>query len=205
VPLEHVGRLADVVVDADEDQIIGLHGTPPIGARPRVHVSSVAPLAPNVCSVHDLGMPHPLRDVCIVGVHNTEQARTLEGHDSRSIAIEAAFGALADAGLTPADVDGVVSQFAQELVHELRLGPCSRHMNGLGIPAVMQAAGLIAAGDCEVVATAPWTRPTHEFVVPFGMFTAAEFALMARRHMHTYGTPPEAMATWPQPSATTAT
>ena len=27
------------------------------------------------------------------------------------------------------------------------------------------------------------------------MFTAAEFALIARRHMHRYGTPPEALAT----------
>src|SRR5207245_1125326 len=43
--------------------------------------------------------------------------------------------------------------------------------------------------------TAPWTRPNHEFVVPFGMFTAAEFALIARRHMHRYGTTPEQLAT----------
>ena len=43
--------------------------------------------------------------------------------------------------------------------------------------------------------TAPWTRPSNEFVAPFGMFTAAEFALMARRHMHMYGTTPDALAT----------
>ena len=35
----------------------------------------------------------------------------------------------------------------------------------------------------------------NEFVAPFGMFTAAEFALIARRHMHLYGTTPEALAT----------
>jgi acetyl-CoA acetyltransferase len=160
-------------------------------------------------------MPHPLRDVCIVGVHNTKQARTLPGHDSRSISLEAALGALADAGLTPADVDGVVSQFAQEVVHELRLGPCSRHMNGLGIPAVMQAAGLVASGDCDVVlmasggaqeyteitratevkATAPWTRPANEFVVSYGLMTPAEFALVARKHMLRYGTTAEQLAT----------
>ena len=47
--------------------------------------------------------------------------------------------------------------------------------------------------------TAPWTRPSSEFVAPFGMFTAAEFALMARRHMHRYGTTPER---WPTVAAT---
>ena len=45
---------------------------------------------------------HPFHDVAIVGVHNTEQARVLEGHDSRSITLEAGLGAVADAGLTVA-------------------------------------------------------------------------------------------------------
>ena len=52
-------------------------------------------------------MPHPFRDVAIVGVHNTVQARNLPDHDSASIALEGALGALADAGLTPGDVDAV--------------------------------------------------------------------------------------------------
>jgi acetyl-CoA acetyltransferase len=58
---------------------------------------------------------------------------------------------------------------------------------------------LISAGSAGVytdrASTAPWTRPTNEFVAPFGMFTAAEFALIARRHMHRFGTAPEALAT----------
>jgi len=80
--------------------------------------------------------------------------------------------------------------------------------NMLGIPAVLQAAQMIVSGQSRVVligsggaglytergATAPWTRPANEFVVSFGLFTAAEFALMARRHMITYGTTPEQMA-----------
>jgi acetyl-CoA acetyltransferase len=79
----------------------------------------------------------------------------------------------------------------------------------MGIPAVLEVAGAIANGLASTVlisagsagvytdraSTAPWTRPTHEFVAPFGMFTAAEFALIARRHMHLYGTTPEALAT----------
>ena len=154
-------------------------------------------------------MTHPYRDVAVVGVHNTLQARKLEGHDAESIALQGALGALADAGLRPADVDAVVSSFAQDLVLTLRLGPATRAINGMGIPAVIQAAQMIATGEAEVVllcgggasqyvdrgSTAPWTRPANEFVVGFGLFTAAEFALMARRHMLRYGTTPEQLAT----------
>jgi len=152
---------------------------------------------------------HPYRDVAIVGVHNTQQARQLPGHTSSTIAMEGALGALADAGVDVHDVDAVVSQFAQELVLQLRLGPSTRVLNMLGIPSVLDAASLIAEGRAEVVliaaggagiytdrsATAPWTRPANEFVVGYGLFTAAEFALMARRHMVMHGTTPEQLAT----------
>jgi acetyl-CoA acetyltransferase len=152
---------------------------------------------------------HPFRDVAVVGVHNTEQARRLPEHDSNSIAVEGALGALADAGLRPADVDAVVGQFAQEDVLALGLGPCTRRPTSMGIPAVLDAAGMIVTDQADVVligaggaglytdraATAPWTRPTNEFVVGYGLFTAAEFALMARRHMVTFGTTPEQLAT----------
>ena len=154
-------------------------------------------------------MTHPFHDVAIVGVHNTVQARTLPGHDSLSIAIEGALGALDDAGLGVADVDGVIGDRSGELIYELRMGPCRRSTSALGIPAVLEAAALITTGQCHVVlvvgggagvytdrqSTAPWTRPTNEFVVGFGMFTAVEFALMAKRHMLTFGTTPEQLAT----------
>jgi acetyl-CoA acetyltransferase len=156
-----------------------------------------------------LNVAHPFRDAAIVGVANTVQARSLPHHDSVSIAIEGAIGALEDAGLETGEVDGVIGERAGELAYELRLGPCRRSMNALGIPAVLEAAALIATGQCRVVlvvggsagvytdraSTAPWTRPTNEFVVGYGMFTAVEFALMARRHMITFGTTPEQMAT----------
>jgi acetyl-CoA acetyltransferase len=154
-------------------------------------------------------MTHPFRDAAIVGVCNTTQARALPGHDSVSIAIEGALGALADAGLETTDVDAIIGERSGELAYELRLGPCRRSMNGLGIPAVLEAASLITTGQSQVVlivggsagvyteraSTAPWTRPTNEFVVGYGMFTAVEFALMAKRHMLTFGTTPEQMAT----------
>ncbi len=153
-------------------------------------------------------MSHPYRDVAIVGVYNTVQARRLESYDSESIATEGALGALADAGLEPSSVDTVVGMFSQELALSLRLGPCTRVPNTLGIPAVLQMAQMIACGQSDVAllagggaglytdraATAPWTRPANEMVVGYGMFTAAEFALMARRHMVTYGTTPRQLA-----------
>ncbi len=152
---------------------------------------------------------HPFRDVAIVGVHNTRQARVLEGYDSRTITMEAALGALADAGLTPLDVDGVTGgNLSAEFVYQHRIGPVWKSPSGLGIPAVLEAAAAIATGLASVVlissgsagaytqreSTAPWTRPGNEFVAPFGMFTAAEFALIARRHMITFGTRPESLA-----------
>ncbi len=154
-------------------------------------------------------MSHPYRDVVIAGVHNTVQARQLEGHDSESITFEAALGALADAGVPTPEVDAVIGAHAQELVLGLRLGPCTRLPWQLGIPIVLEGADLVASGRADVVliaaggasmytdrtATAPWTRPANEFVVGYGLFTAAEFALMARRHMVMYGTTPEQLAT----------
>jgi len=152
---------------------------------------------------------HPWRDVAIAGVYNTRQVRRLDEHDSLSIALDGALGALADAGLTPGEVDGVIGERSGEVVYELGLGPVVRAGNGLGIPAVLEAAGMVVTGQCRVVlvtagsagiytqhaSTAPWTRPGNEFVAPYGMFTAAEFALMARRHMLRFGTTREQMAT----------
>jgi acetyl-CoA acetyltransferase len=153
---------------------------------------------------------HPLRDVAIVGVYNSRQARVLEDDNSETIALRAALGAVADAGLTPRDIDGVIGTGgATDFVYQNRIGPVWRSMSGAGIPAVLEAASAIAAGFATTVliaagtagayteraATAPWTRPSHEFVAAFGMFTAAEFALVARRHMEMYGTTTDALAT----------
>ena len=132
-------------------------------------------------------MPHPFRDVAIVGVYNTVQAREFPEHDSASIELEGALGALADAGMTPSDVDTVCTQFSSEDVLALGLGPATIRGMLPRITSVLDAAALIATGQSDVVlmaaggagvytdrtATAPWTRPAHEFVVGYGLFTAA--------------------------------
>ena len=151
---------------------------------------------------------HPFRGVAIAGVHNTVQARRLPDHDSGSIALLGALGALNDAGISPHEVDGVVGPDCARIALELGLGPCTRRPASLGIPTILDAAALITTGQCDIVliaaggagihldrsSAAPWTRPSNELVVSYGLFTAAEFALMARRHMLTYGTTPEQLA-----------
>jgi acetyl-CoA acetyltransferase len=161
---------------------------------------------------------HPFHDIVLAGVHNTVQAKRLDGHTSESITLEAVRGVMDDAGITPRDIDGVSvasggrsglfqpSHFA----YLLGLGPAwNGWTNGQGIGAVLEAASAIATGQChtviigagsagvytELASTAPWTRPHNEFVASWGLFTAAEFALIARRHMHMYGTTPWQLAT----------
>jgi acetyl-CoA acetyltransferase len=87
-------------------------------------------------------------------------------------------------------------------------GHPSMRSSAAGIPAVLQTAAAIATGMFETGIiysaqarlyqdrdrTAPWTRPSTEFIEWTGLHTPAEFALIAKRHMHEYGTKPEALA-----------
>jgi acetyl-CoA acetyltransferase len=148
------------------------------------------------------------RTAAIVGVHNTRQGRHLVGETSRGLALKAIQGALDDAGLTLDDVDGIsASPLSTALIYDLRIGPAWQGV-AFGVGMITEAATAIEHGMADVVvlvaaqageyrdheATAPWTRPENEFVAPWGMFTAAEFALIARRHMHVYGTTREQLS-----------
>ena len=157
---------------------------------------------------------NPLHDVAIVGAYNTRQAKVLEGETDLSIIHDAVTGVLEMAGLELSDIDGVnISNMrggisSRNGVYMLG-GRASWSGNGeMGIAAVMEAAAAIATGQCHTViiasgqagmytdrsATSPWTRPTNEFVECWGLYTAAEFALIAKRHMALYGTRPEQLA-----------
>jgi acetyl-CoA acetyltransferase len=157
---------------------------------------------------------NPLHDVVIAGAYHTRQARVLEGVRETDLLLDALRGALAaSGGLGLPDVDGIILRGSVTRMHSRAaahlLGGRPRWTgDSLGIEAVLEAAAAIATGQCDVVAiadaqcgqyvereaTSPWTRPENEFVACFGLYTAAEFALMARRHMHVYGTRPEALA-----------
>lgn len=156
---------------------------------------------------------NPLHQVAIVGAYHTRQAKVLEGVREVDVLIDAVRGALGAANLAPGDVDGVNLRSSVSRIHSRQAvtwfgGRPMWTGDALGIGAVIEAALAIASRQCETVviadaqagqytereSTSPWTRPTNEFVACWGLYTAAEFALMARRHMHLYGTRPEALA-----------
>lgn len=156
---------------------------------------------------------HPLHDIAIIAVHNTEQATRID-RPEHELLLESIQAVLAESGLAPADIDGAnVWGWTEpvtglDIIDWLGRRPSWNGMHWPGIAAVMEAAGAIATGQCSTALiasaqsgahrersrTAPWTRPDYEFSACWGMFTAAQFALVARRHMAIYGTPQEALA-----------
>jgi len=158
----------------------------------------------------------------IVGIyeHPTRKA------DDKSLAqlhAESAKGALEDAGLTRADVDGYFCAGDAPGLGPLSmadyLGLKLRHMDSTDsggssyIIHVGHAAEAIAAGKCNVALITLAGRPRSEgqatgtaqraaggnapdvqFENPYGPATASMYAMCAMRHMHQYGTTSEQLA-----------
>ncbi|MAE96626.1 MAG: acetyl-CoA acetyltransferase [Deltaproteobacteria bacterium] len=159
-------------------------------------------------------MRSPYRGVAIVGAYNTQQAKKLVGMRESTLLLDAVRGTLSAAGLEPADVDGlnvtswVTRVNSRDVAQWFGARPVWNGNSPAGIEAVLEAAAAIATGQCHTAlvasaqcgeytdhsATISWTRPSNEFVECFGLYTAAEFALMAQRHMHVYGTRREALS-----------
>ncbi len=151
----------------------------------------------------------------IAGIGQTEFSKE-SGRSELQLTCEAVKSALDDAGLTPADVDGLVT-FTLDSSEELevarnlgipRLSVFTRVPYGGGAAAgtVAQAAFAIAAGAAEVVVcyrafnersglrfgdmgrSITTMPPWLDWYAPFGLLTpAAWVALHARRYMHEYG------------------
>jgi acetyl-CoA acetyltransferase len=161
-----------------------------------------------------------LRDVAIVGVYATEQARQLPHRTSLDLAQEAVLGAIADAGLRPQDVDGVAADWpgpggavGEAASWSRVLGrPLSWVSDGLldaaGARGVLKAAAAISAGLCDVVVvggglagrfrrgrTINAAESFVEFTDVWGAYVVPLFALVAHGHMHRFGTTPEQIAT----------
>ena len=140
---------------------------------------------------------HFFHDVAIVGVHNTEQARVLEGHDSRSITFAAGLGALADAGLAVHDVDGVMGQGGNDFLYQARIGPVWRSASGFGLPGILDAAAAIAAGQATTVLLSGIRRCVHRACVDGAVDASGERVRRAVRDVHrgrvrAHGPPPHA-------------
>ncbi|MGH2784827.1 MAG: lipid-transfer protein [Actinomycetota bacterium] len=152
----------------------------------------------------------------IAGIGHTEFSKD-SGRTEMRLAVEAASAALADAGLSPKDVDGF-STFTMdsneeiELARNLGCGDVSfysriHYGGGAACAVIHQAAMAVATGSAKCVIAyralngRSWRRfglsihdkPTAELIhyswyTPFGLTTPASWvAMFARRYMHTYG------------------
>jgi acetyl-CoA C-acetyltransferase len=157
---------------------------------------------------------------CIAGVFE-HPLRKAEQHSVAQLHAECARGALADAGLTARDVDAYFCAGDAPGLGPLSmldyLGLKVRHLDTTETGGssylihVAHAAQAIAAGKCNValitLAGKPRTDPSTAkpreygatspdaaFELPFGMKTLAGYAMVARRHMHEYGTTAEQLA-----------
>jgi acetyl-CoA acetyltransferase len=161
-----------------------------------------------------------IQDVCIAGV---AEAPLGEVRDQTEFSMQAmaAREALAEAGLTLKDVDGLFTNYAGEegsvqLGEYLGIQPRYADSTDLGGAAweafVHHAMLAVAAGRCEVAlltfASRQRTRRlramagppdtyslTGQFQSPYGLpMPIGHYALVAARHMHEFGTTPEQLA-----------
>lgn len=152
--------------------------------------------------------------VAIVGAYDTKQAKRLEGISEPELLLDALHGTLSSAGVAADQVDGlnvstwVTGMHSRTAAQWFGGRPVWTGSGVPGIEAVLEAAAAVATGQCHTAlvaaaqcgeytsreSTVSWTRPSNEFVECWGLYTAAEFALMAQRHMHEYGTKREALS-----------
>ncbi len=152
----------------------------------------------------------------ITGIGETAYVRG-SGKSAFQLQIEASLTAIADAGLTPKDIDGVIpigitGAPAEEFVtnfgiEDLRFSALTPLGGASSIAAVQCAAAAIAAGLCNHVLIAagrnsflgaragvrihdmPQFHFVTEYELPMGAIAPAQlYAPMARRHMELYGT-----------------
>jgi acetyl-CoA acetyltransferase len=159
----------------------------------------------------------------ITGIYDTAIGE-LPGSSCMGLHAESALGAIADAGLSPKDIDGVLCAYsftephlmlASVFCEYLRLSPrVSFAIQAGGATAcmmIMQAASLVMSGTCRHVlavtgdnrltgmsrdgAVAALAEVGHpQFERPYGISVPAAYALVAQRYAHEYGTTPEHLA-----------
>ena len=161
-----------------------------------------------------------MRDkACVTGIGETRYTRETT-RSQAELTFEAALAAIADAGLDPKDIDGVVPYvmggvIAEDFVTNFGL-PDLRYsaltpMGGASSVAALQNAALAVAGGLanhvlitlgrgalstgritDRIGQMPQFRLVGEFEMPMGTVAPAQFyAPMARRHMELYGTTSE--------------
>ena len=158
----------------------------------------------------------------VVGVAETTYSRSSEKTALR-LQLEASLAAVADAGLSPKDIDGVIpigitGAPAEEYIasfglSDLRFSALVPHGGASPVGALQLAAAAIAAGICTTVLvpagrnvsrgaragvrihSMPQFRYVTEFERPIGNIAPVQlYAPMARRHMELYGTRSDQLA-----------
>jgi len=153
----------------------------------------------------------------ITGIGETAHGRGLQQGSSLSLQMQASLAAIADAGLSPRDIDGVIPMASGAAVAEdfitnfgiqdLRFSATTPMGGASCVAAIQAAAAAVAAGICRHVLLPigrtgysgsrigarvhemPQFRTIGEFELPLGNVAPAQiYAPMARRHMELYGT-----------------
>ena len=151
----------------------------------------------------------------VTGVGETEYMRGTD-RTALSLQLEASLRAIADAGLKPTDIDGVIpygsGAVAEDVVtnfgiRDLRFSATTPMGGASAVAAIQCAMAAIHAGICRHVLLSigrtgfsggrigarvqqmPQFRVIGEFEMPSGAIAPAQlYAVMARRHMELYGT-----------------
>jgi len=160
----------------------------------------------------------------VAGIGELRPAKFIEGATIPSLMLQAGREAMLDAGVTPAEVDGVLVApplggapliFPAMITEYLGLSPNYLDVvdtgGASGASQVWRAAAAIAAGMCETVlcltadlqspkgfyqrGTVMEGLPATEFDRPYGPMGAnSGYALLAQRHMYEFGTTARQMA-----------
>ncbi|MDP5070895.1 MAG: thiolase family protein [Congregibacter sp.] len=161
--------------------------------------------------------------VALVGAADTAVG-SLPDRSPMELCVEAALAAIADAGLTKADVDGVITcnAMAQPMLYHaeafaeyLQIFPrycmavgagggttfsilhhaASAIVTGMADTIVISMADSLRTGLSRKQAMLVQSSTGHpQFEQPYGATVAAYYALIAQAHMHEYGTRPEELA-----------
>lgn len=158
--------------------------------------------------------------VAIVGAAETERLGKIPDQSAMELHAEAARRAIADAGLKPAEIDGIACAGESPVEVAEYLGITPHYLDGTHVGGssfmlhVRHAAAAIAAGHCSTVLVThgesgrsrvgmqPWAPAPQsmrgQFEVPYGVMGApTTFPIGILRYMKDYGMTPEQMAMVP--------
>ena len=153
----------------------------------------------------------------VTGIGETAHGRGLQRGSALSLQLQASLAAIADAGLSPRDIDGVIpmaigAAVAEDFItnfgiEDLRFSATTPMGGASCVAALQAAAAAIKAGICRHVLLPigrtgysgtrigarvhemPQFRTIGEFELPLGNVAPAQiYAPMARRHMELFGT-----------------